>query len=62
MGEIAEDMIDGTSCSLYGCYFVDPEEPDTLYTHGYPVVCKGCWSGLTPSEKKFHEKAKADAL
>jgi len=25
MGEIAEDMIDGTCCSECGCYFIDDE-------------------------------------
>lgn len=35
MGEIADDMIDGLSCSLCGIYFVEE--------HGYPVVCTDCW-------------------
>ena len=35
MGEIADDMIDGTSCSLCSQYFEE--------SHGYPVACKGCW-------------------
>ena len=34
MGEIAEDMVDGSCCSWCGVYFVT--------SHGYPVVCKGC--------------------
>lgn len=43
MGEIADDMIDGTSCSVCGMYFKDPDEKDTLFTHGYPVACKQCF-------------------
>lgn len=43
MGEIAEDMIDGTMCSLCGQYFKNPKK-DELYTHGYPVACKECWT------------------
>jgi len=35
MGEIAEDMTDGTSCALCGVYFTE--------THDYPVLCKDCW-------------------
>jgi hypothetical protein len=35
MGEIANDMIDGSSCSWCGCYFEEE--------HGYPVVCKECF-------------------
>ena len=62
MGEIAEDLIDGTACEICGCYFINPDEPDRLYTHGYPVVCKDCWDGLTPSEKKVHQKAKVGTL
>lgn len=62
MGMIANDMIEGRACSLCGCYFVDPEDDDMMYEHGHAVVCKECWNGLTPAEKKFHEKAKADTL
>ena len=47
MGEIADDMIDGSSCSLCGCYFKDPKHLEAgvnkMYTHGYPVACKDCY-------------------
>ena len=44
MGEIADDMIDGSSCSLCGCYFKDPDSKEPKgYSHGYPVYCKDCW-------------------
>jgi hypothetical protein len=53
MGEIAEDMIDGTCCSLCGMYFmdeanqeklgIDKQSEAVLYTHGYPVVCWDCY-------------------
>lgn len=46
MGEMAEDMVDGTCCSVCGQYFQDPDDPDdseSCYTHGYPVACKSCW-------------------
>lgn len=64
MGEIADDLIDGSACEICGQYFLDPDDEDgeTLYQHGYPVVCKECWSQLTPQEKKFHQKAKAETL
>jgi hypothetical protein len=54
MGEIAEDMIDGSCCSECGCYFIDEKNrrlvemgktnEARLYTHGYPVLCSGCWT------------------
>lgn len=40
---VADDMIDGTCCSLCGQYFVDALTNDQLYTHGYPVACEDCW-------------------
>ena len=49
MGEIAEDMIDGSCCELCGIYF--------RQDHGYPVVCLDCWSDLTADERKVHQKA-----
>ena len=36
MGEIADDMIDGLTCSMCGVCFVR--------AHGYPVLCRGCWT------------------
>jgi hypothetical protein len=57
MGEIADDMIDGTSCSLCGCYFVDPKNNNKTYTHGYPVVCFDCYDDLRDDEKIQYQKA-----
>ena len=35
MGELADDIINGQSCSWCGVCFVKE--------HGYPVACKDCW-------------------
>jgi hypothetical protein len=43
MGEIAEDLTDGTCCSRCYSYFFN-EAQDALYTHEYPVACKTCWN------------------
>lgn len=59
MGEIAEDMLDGTTCQLCGCFF---EENGKLYTHGFPVVCWDCWDDLSDGEKKNHQKAAVETL
>lgn len=34
MGQVANDMINGLSCSECGIYFEE--------SHGYPVVCSSC--------------------
>jgi len=47
MGQIAEDMVDGTCCQRCGMYFEDKANPDELPTHDYPVVCKDCGKGYT---------------
>lgn len=39
MGELADDMIDGASCSWCGVYFSKE--------HGYPVVCESCAKGYS---------------
>ncbi len=65
MGEIADDMIDGTSCSLCGCYFIkeiDDKDPERLYTHGYPVVCWDCWDELTKDERKMCQRAETETI
>lgn len=35
MGELADDMVNGQSCSWCGVYFDED--------HGYPVICKDCF-------------------
>jgi hypothetical protein len=55
MGEIAEDMIDGSCCQLCGCYFRHPSGKG-IYVHDHPAVCNSCWNELTKKEKKFHVK------
>jgi len=57
MGEVAEDMIDGSCCSLCGQYFQDSDDKDMIYTHGYPVVCKDCWE-----PDCGYEKAKVEII
>lgn len=71
MGELADDMMSGTSCSLCGCYFKDGAKLEAnvlqLYSHGFPVACKDCWRELTGSERQDAisnglQKATADTL
>lgn len=62
MAEIAEDIIDGTACSLCGQYFEDPDNPTQTYTHGYPVVCSSCWNMLDEHTRKVYRKASAETF
>jgi len=55
MGEIADDIVDGKMCQLCGCFFVD--EKNSLYTHGFPVVCWDCWQELSKEEKQDYARA-----
>lgn len=62
MGEIAEDMLDGSCCELCGSYFEHPKknrkgESIGIYVHEYPVTCWTCWKGLTPQEKSNRNKS-----
>lgn len=42
MGEMADDMVNGASCSLCGIYFQEE--------HGYPVICKSCYNHLSKED------------
>lgn len=44
MGEVADDMIEGSCCALCGEYFAGDDDNSTIYTHGYPVACESCWT------------------
>ena len=67
MGEMAEDMVDGSACSLCGCYFKHPIKNDAgesvgIYTHDYPVVCWDCWKGLTKEQRKIYQRAEVETF
>jgi hypothetical protein len=53
MGELAEDMIDGTMCSWCGVYFEQ--------SHGFEVACDSCWEDACKSVTKKDEEVKRDA-
>lgn len=52
---IAQDMVDGKCCSLCCAEFVDGNKQPM--EHGYPVVCKECWKGLTKKEREMYQLA-----
>jgi len=54
---MTEDILDGSCCALCTSYFVDPKDPDAIYVHGSPRVCKACWNDLTDEEKKLYQRA-----
>jgi hypothetical protein len=43
MGEMADDIADGFVCSHCGVYFE--------HSHGYPVLCHGCFDTETKKER-----------
>jgi len=45
MGEIADDMIEGRSCSRCGVYFVE--------AHGHPVICRNCFATEDETEEEL---------
>jgi hypothetical protein len=57
MGELADDMVDGTSCQLCGVYFFDKDNTNVLPTHDYPVVCWDCWDDLSKKERKQYQRS-----
>ena len=62
MGEISEDMLDGSCCELCGQYFRHPDYDDSIYVHENPVVCWDCWRELSKQERKLYQKAKVETF
>lgn len=62
MGEIADQMINGSACELCLMPFEDPEKKGHIYEHGYPVVCHDCWQGLTYEDKQQYQKAEVKTI
>lgn len=54
MGDAADDIIEGRTCSTCGEFFEGE--------HGYPVVCKQCWREMTPRERKQYQRANYPTL
>ena len=61
MGDMANDMVDGTTCSICGLYFLTDggsKETAKVFTHGYPAACKKCFragmrrDGIQKSNKR----------
>lgn len=53
MGEIADQMVNGSCCDLCLTPFIKNNKE---YEHGHPATCKDCWSTLTNEEKEHHQK------
>jgi hypothetical protein len=64
MGQISEDMLNGTCCQFCGQYFHNPnsKEENTLYVHDYPVVCWDCWKEMPKRERKDFYRAKVPTI
>ena len=60
MGQIADDAITGTTCTICGQFFVT--ENSDLHEHGYPVVCWDCWPDLTKKQRKQYQRAEVKTL
>ena len=61
MGQIAEDMLDGSSCQLCGQYFKHTKTGN-IYVHEHPVVCWDCWDDLTKKEIKDYRKTEVGTI
>jgi len=55
MGQIAEDMEDGSCCEICGQYFEHPK--GGIYVHEHYTTCLECWDELSKAEKKDRIKA-----
>ena len=54
MGEIADDMVEGWTCSHCGMFFGEP--------HGYPVLCHECFDRETPAERAGVQRAEQELI
>jgi hypothetical protein len=55
---IDDEILDGTCCSICLQQFKNTE--GAVISHGWAVVCKECWSSLTPDKRKNLTKAYFD--
>ncbi|HEX8575794.1 MAG TPA: hypothetical protein VF677_05830 [Flavobacterium sp.] len=54
MGQIANDMVNGFSCSECGIYFEK--------AHGYPVLCEYCFEDIDQDDECFLPRATEEEL
>lgn len=54
MGELADDMIEGRSCSECGIYFEQ--------SHGFPVLCEDCYDNSSKEERAGLPRATENEL
>lgn len=58
---IAEDILDGSCCSICTCYFKFNAD-EGIYVHDYPVVCWDCWDDLNEEERNDYVKADVETF
>lgn len=57
MGQITEDILDGSCCDICGIYFSNPKDHHMCYSHGHPAACWDCWDDLSMKEKGEHRRS-----
>lgn len=53
MGDMADDMVNGVTCSICGSMFRGKTIHDEIPEHGYPVACWHCWNKNTKECKSM---------
>lgn len=54
MGELTDDVLDGSTCEFCGVYFER--------AHGFPVLCGDCWRGASAADRGAHARASEKEL
>lgn len=61
MGEMADDILDGTVYDMCGAFFAatddDEMNGEAGTSHGHPATCWDCWKRMSKSERKDHRRA-----
>lgn len=57
MGQIADDMVNGLTCSNCSLFFFTHKSHTVIYEHGYPVICSDCWNTYTKAERKAAKRS-----
>ena len=67
METLVNDIIQGTVCEICNQSFIKERningaDVPTVFTHGHPAVCPGCYDGIPDEEKHKYLKAETNVV
>lgn len=67
METLVNDILTGAVCEICNQYFIkerniDGADVPTVFTHGHPAVCHGCYETIPKNDREKYVKAETNVV